>query len=68
MSAPCTLPDRFVTCIALVLLLWEKRVFYATWTPFTWLVGYSDPHKPGGDALYGECAVWSQNSGFDEAS
>ncbi|MEW5309128.1 MAG: hypothetical protein WDW38_001037 [Sanguina aurantia] len=43
---------KFVTCIALVLLLWEKRVFYATWTPFTWLVGYSDPHKPGGDALY----------------
>lgn len=41
--------------MVLVLLLWEKRVFYATWSPFTWLVGYVDPRRVGeGDALYGE--------------
>ncbi len=29
-------------------------VFYSVWTPFMFLVGYTDPRRPGGDKMYGE--------------
>lgn len=29
-------------------------VFYALWTPFMFLMGYSDPRRPASDHLYGE--------------
>ncbi len=27
------------------MFLWHKPVFYAMWSPLTWLVGYIDPRK-----------------------
>lgn len=29
-------------------------MFYAIWSPFTFLVGYNDPRKPTDDLLHGE--------------
>ena len=31
-----------------------RSVFWAVWSPFTWLVGYRDPRKPDLDILHGE--------------
>jgi hypothetical protein len=40
---------------AAIFVLWDmKPVFYALWSPFDWLVGYTDPRKPGADRLHGE--------------
>ena len=47
-----------LACVAFILLFWDvKPVFYAVWSPFSWLVGYLDPRKEGTDALYGQCPV-----------
>jgi len=36
----------------------RRWMFYAVWSPFTWLVGYVDPRKPSDDVLHGEgCRV-----------
>lgn len=38
-----------------IFVLWDmKSVFYTIWTPFDWLVGYTDPRKPSDDRLHGE--------------
>ena len=29
-------------------------VFYALWSPFMFMMGYSDPRRPSADKLYGE--------------
>jgi len=44
---------KLLCCVAAVVVLWDiKPVFYAIWWPFTWLVGYTDPRKPGDDPLH----------------
>lgn len=50
---------RLSLCVVVVYVGWEiKPVFYALWSPFTWLLGYQDPRKPSGDALHGAlCAT-----------
>jgi hypothetical protein len=46
---------RIALCFALIFVLWDiKSVFYAIWTPFDWLVGYTDPRKGKQDRLHGE--------------
>ena len=38
----------------MVFLFWDvKTVFYALWSPFTFIMGYSDPRKPTDDKLKG---------------
>ena len=45
---------RIGLCFALVYLCWDlKPVFYAIWSPFTFLMGYNDPRKPTNDYLHG---------------
>ncbi len=45
---------RMALCFVAVFILWDiKPVFYAVWSPFTWLMGYSDPRKPTQDLLHG---------------
>ena len=45
---------RIGLCFALVYLCWDlKPVFYAIWSPFTFIMGYSDPRKPTNDLLHG---------------
>ena len=39
----------------MIYVCWDvKAVFYAIWSPFTFLVGYNDPRKPTDDLLHGE--------------
>lgn len=43
-------------CVVVVYVCWDvKPVFYALWSPWTWLMGYTDPRRPSGDPLHG---VW----------
>ena len=45
---------RMLICVGVVFLCWDvKPVFYAIWTPFQWVMGYSDPRKPTTDLLHG---------------
>ncbi|EFN56845.1 hypothetical protein CHLNCDRAFT_35000 [Chlorella variabilis] len=40
-------------CFLTVFVFWDlKMVFYSVWTPFMFLVGYTDPRRPGGDKMY----------------
>ncbi|PSC75701.1 CAS1 domain-containing 1 [Micractinium conductrix] len=40
-------------CFLTVFILWDlKFIFYALWTPFMFLMGYSDPRRPASDHLY----------------
>jgi hypothetical protein len=50
------LPCRIGLSFAAIFVLWDmKPVFYALWSPFDWLVGYTDPRKPAGqDRLHGK--------------
>ena len=44
---------KMVGCVALVVLCWDVRpVFNAIWSPFSWLVAYTDPRKPSNDVLH----------------
>lgn len=44
---------KIAGCLGAVLLLWDvKAVFYALWAPFDFIMGYTDPRKPGGDRLH----------------
>ena len=37
-----------------MLIFWDiKRVFYALWSPFDFVMGYTDPRKPSGDRMHG---------------
>lgn len=65
MHACALLLRRMAICVLSVIVLWDmKAVFYAIWSPVTWLVGYTDPRRPANlpsDPLYGELphlAVW----------
>ena len=43
-----------VAAFAIVFVFWDmKPVFYALWSPFTFLMGYSDPRRPTDDKLAG---------------
>ena len=43
-----------VAAFGLVFVFWDmKPVFYALWSPFTFLMGYSDPRRPTDDKLAG---------------
>ncbi len=45
---------RIGLCFLLVYVCWDlKPVFYAIWSPLTFLVGYNDPRKPSDDLLHG---------------
>lgn len=45
---------RIAGCFLLIYVCWDiKAVFYAIWSPFTFLVGYNDPRKPTDDVLHG---------------
>ena len=49
---------RIGLCFALVFVCWDlKPVFYAIWSPFTFLMGYNDPRKPTNDLLHGALPV-----------
>jgi len=38
-----------------VFVCWDiKSVFYALWSPFDRIMGYTDPRKPTGDRMHGE--------------
>lgn len=44
---------KIAACFATVFVFWElKFVFYTIWRPFMFLVGYTDPRRPGGDRMY----------------
>ncbi|KAG2484868.1 hypothetical protein HYH03_016354 [Edaphochlamys debaryana] len=44
---------KIAGCFVFIYIFWDiKSVFYAVWKPFTWLMGYIDPRKPGDDPLY----------------
>lgn len=45
---------RIAAAFAIVFVFWDvKPVFYALWTPFTFIMGYSDPRRPTDDKLKG---------------
>lgn len=52
---------KLLICLALIVLLWNKTVFYLMWSPFTWLVQYNDPRKPSDDIMH----EWFFRSGLD---
>lgn len=44
---------KLLISVAVVFLCWDvKPVFYAIWSPFQWLMGYSDPRNPTSDLLH----------------
>jgi hypothetical protein len=44
---------KIAACFLTVFVFWDlKFVFYAVWTPFMFMMGYTDPRRPGGDRLY----------------
>ena len=50
----CCGARRIGLCFLLVYVCWDlKPVFYAIWSPLTFLVGYNDPRKPSDDLLHG---------------
>ena len=49
---------RILGSLLVVFVCWDiKPVFYAIWSPFVWLMGYSDPRRPTTDKLYGTTAL-----------
>jgi N-acetylneuraminate 9-O-acetyltransferase len=54
---------RILASLAIIFVFWDiKSVFYAVWTPFVWLVGYTDPRKPSDDVLH----EWYFRSSLDK--
>lgn len=54
---------RILGCFATVFVFWDiKAVFYALWSPFDFIMGYTDPRKPSGDRMHGErgCSACSR--------
>eukprot|EP00775_Hariotina_reticulata_P006302 gene6302-6537_t len=61
-KSTCWMWTKIALCFALIFVLWDiKSVFYAIWTPFDWLVGYTDPRKGKQDRLH----EWYFRSGLD---
>jgi hypothetical protein len=51
----CASCCRIGLSLGAIIVLWDmKPIFYTLWAPFDWLVGYTDPRKPGADRLHGE--------------
>ena len=50
----CITMHRLAASVAVVYICWEiKPVFYALWSPWTWLLGYQNPRQPSNDLLHG---------------
>lgn len=61
-KSPVWMWTKIGLSLGAIFVLWDmKPVFYALWGPFDWLVGYTDPRKPGPDRLH----EWYFRSGLD---
>ncbi|EFJ45254.1 hypothetical protein VOLCADRAFT_106065 [Volvox carteri f. nagariensis] len=53
---------KILLCFAFIFVTWDlKFVFYAIWSPFKFILGYSDPRNPTEDVLH----EWYFRSGLD---
>lgn len=53
---------KLFACVLIVIGCWEfERVFYTMWTPFGFLLGYTDPRRPNPVALH----EWYFRTGLD---